>query len=119
MGSFQAFAGMGSVVLVDGSTLFQPTQAVEDLQRIFICQPVVAVVAQSADGKVGLVQPDGATSVAVRIVFGIVGGNGREGDIRGELCRILKHGQHAVHLRLCGNPGPQRSVGFAARLFDE
>ena len=73
MGSFQAFAGMGSVVLVDGSTLFQPTQAVEDLQRIFICQPVVAVVAQSADGKVGLVQPDGATPVAVRIVFGIVG----------------------------------------------
>ena len=54
MGSFQAFAGMGSVVLVDGSTLFQPTQAVEDLQRIFICHPVVAVVAQSADGKVGL-----------------------------------------------------------------
>ena len=75
MGSFQAFAGMGSVVLVDGSTLFQPTQAVEDLQRIFICQPVVAVVAQSADGKVGLVQPDGATPVAARIVFGIVGGN--------------------------------------------
>ena len=30
--------------------------------------------------------------------------------IPGELCRILKHGQHAVHLRLCGNPGPQRSV---------
>ena len=119
MGSFQAFAGMGSVVLVDGSTLFQPAQAVEDLQRIFICQLVVAVVAQSADGKVGLVQPDGATPVAARIVFGIVGGNGREGDLRGELCRILKHGQHAVHLRLCGNPGPQRSVGFAARLFDE
>ena len=69
MGSFQAFAGMGSVVLVDGSTLFQPTQAVEDLQRIFICQLVVAVVAQSTDGKVGLVQPDGATPVAARIVL--------------------------------------------------
>ena len=74
---------------------------------------------RSADGKVGLVQPDGATPVAARIVFGLVGGNGREGDLRGELCRILKTGQHAVHLRLCGNPGPQRSVGFAARLFDE
>ena len=59
----------------DGSTFFQPAQAVVKTCSVYIHLPVgCSEVVQSADGKVGLVQLDGATPVAARIVFGIIGG---------------------------------------------
>ena len=83
---------MRTVVLVDGRSFFQSVQTVEYLQGIFIGQFMITIVAESANGKVSLVQPDGATPVAARDLLGIVCGDGGEGDIRGELRGVLQHG---------------------------
>ena len=72
MRSLQPLTGMRTVVLVNRRISGKALTAVEYLTGVLVGQIPVSVVAQSADGLVGLVKPDGAAPVTVGRAFGIV-----------------------------------------------
>ena len=84
MGGLQPFSGVRTVVLVNRRISGKALTTVEYLTGVLVGQFPVSVVAQSADGLIGLVKPDGAAPVTVGRAFGIVGGSRRKRNIGGE-----------------------------------
>jgi len=84
VGCFELLAGEGVVVFVDGAAFPEFVQSVEDLSGVLVGFLGFSIFADAADGKIGLVQPDGAAPVAVGGKFGFVGTDSGEGDICGK-----------------------------------
>ena len=119
MGGLQPLSGVRPVVLMDGSVSGKAVAAVEYLTGVLIGQIAVPVVAQPADGLIGLVEPDGTAPVAVRGALGVVRGGGGERYVSGEFGRVGQQPQGLVHLFLRGNLHPERSIALAGRLGDK
>ena len=120
VGRLQWGARLSIIVFIDSSQPRQSLQPVEDLARILVSLVGFRqVVAQGLDGIVGLIEPDRATPIAVRVVFRIVSGDGGEGNIGRELLSVSQPMADGVELRLCGDAHPQWHIPLTAHLADK